>query len=296
MNTIVLKPYEFHPIANVFPLLEGADFEALKEDIRLHGQRDDIIIFESMILDGRNRYRACQELGLEVGWRVIPCFSYDKAVDFVISHNIHRRHLSIEDRAFAAAELANLRKGHNQYTGVVSAIAPTSETKTVKIVREERPPQDPVYLKIVTAPAVTQKQAAEKLQVPVQSVKDARVVLDNGIPELNTAVKAKTISLSAGREIAKLTDEDQKVAVKEKWTAQQAKDKRTEHKKVLRKDQEEQRYLDNIKMHLDGLLYALDEREEFRHITSMVNQIGHNVFDDWTDGPIWEDDDPEAAS
>ena len=59
------KPYTFHPYADIFPLLEGPAFDALVEDIRERGQQEPIWLYEGKILDGRNRYRALQQLGRE---------------------------------------------------------------------------------------------------------------------------------------------------------------------------------------------------------------------------------------
>jgi hypothetical protein len=50
---------ELHPLANMFPLLEGQQFLELVEDVPVHGLRDPIVLFDGAILDGRNRYWAC---------------------------------------------------------------------------------------------------------------------------------------------------------------------------------------------------------------------------------------------
>ncbi|MCD6295935.1 MAG: ParB N-terminal domain-containing protein, partial [Deltaproteobacteria bacterium] len=53
---------EFHEIANMFPLMEGTEFDALVTDIKENGLLEPIWLYENKILDGRNRYRACQEV------------------------------------------------------------------------------------------------------------------------------------------------------------------------------------------------------------------------------------------
>jgi ParB-like chromosome segregation protein Spo0J len=57
--------YEQHPLAEMFPLLKDAEFDDLVEDIRKHGLREPIILFEQKVIDGRNRERACIKAGVE---------------------------------------------------------------------------------------------------------------------------------------------------------------------------------------------------------------------------------------
>lgn len=93
---------EFHPIANVFPLMEGEEFRELAQDIEKNGQQQPILTFEDKILDGRNRYRACLEAG-EEPW--VERWQGDSPVEAVLSLNLHRRHLSSSQRAMIAERM-----------------------------------------------------------------------------------------------------------------------------------------------------------------------------------------------
>ena len=95
-----------HRAAEIFPKMAGADFEALVDDIRQHGQREPIVVHDGLILDGRNRYQACLQLGIEPLTAEWDGTGTPEA--FVISMNIHRRHLGSGQRAMIANRLANM--------------------------------------------------------------------------------------------------------------------------------------------------------------------------------------------
>ena len=103
-------PVEFHPIAAMFPLLEGDELQRLAEDIYLHGQRLPAWTYEGKVLDGRNRAASCLMAG--VGLKTCE-FQGDRgeAVAFAWSMNGPRRHLTPDQlAAIAVAMLPELEK------------------------------------------------------------------------------------------------------------------------------------------------------------------------------------------
>lgn len=105
---------EIHPDANTVRMMDQAEFAALREDIREHGQLVPATICQGKLLDGRNRQRACIELGIPL--RVENAGDSDvDTVAMVYSLNVTRRHLNTAERAFMGADLANLEHGSNQH-------------------------------------------------------------------------------------------------------------------------------------------------------------------------------------
>lgn len=96
------RPY--HEVANIFPLMTGADYEALKADIAEHGLREPIWLHpDGSIIDGRNRHRACVELGIEPDFEIWN--GNGSLVAFVVSLNLHRRHLTASQRAACSPDI-----------------------------------------------------------------------------------------------------------------------------------------------------------------------------------------------
>src|SRR5262249_17367622 len=101
MTTPTLEP---HPFSAMFPPITAEDFDKLAADIKLHGLRQHIVLYQGKILDGNNRYRACSLAGVKPTFADFTGIDAD-ARNYVISANIHRRHLSHEQRREIIARL-----------------------------------------------------------------------------------------------------------------------------------------------------------------------------------------------
>src|SRR6516165_3899941 len=92
--------YSAHPLANMFPMIEGREFDQLRDDIAQRGILELIRRYQGMILDGRNRYAAAKACG--------HTFTLDDFVQWegtladaeawVISTNLHRRQLTTKQK------------------------------------------------------------------------------------------------------------------------------------------------------------------------------------------------------
>jgi hypothetical protein len=123
--------YSIHPAAEIFPLLPEGELHALTESIKASGQLIPICLYEGMILDGRNRYRACDLAGVEPRFET---YSGDDPLAHVISLNLTRRHLNESQRAMIAARLANMSHGGDR-TSKQAADLPlaTSQAEAAKL-------------------------------------------------------------------------------------------------------------------------------------------------------------------
>lgn len=98
---------QFHPYANVFPLMAGNEKSRHEADIAARGLKEDITLYEGKILDGRNRYLACVSTGVKP--RFVQFDGDDQAaLDFVVANNRQRRHLTSSQAAMCCAEAKKL--------------------------------------------------------------------------------------------------------------------------------------------------------------------------------------------
>jgi hypothetical protein len=163
---------EFHPLADLFPMLDAGHADELAADIRANGLRQVIATFEGKILDGRNRYLACIAAGVEP---MFEEYTGDDPLGYAVSLNLTRRHLNDGQRAMIAARISTLRHGQRSDRVQGVPIGPSSKM----------------------------------LNVSTRSVKRAREVLAKGTPELVDKVQRGEVSVSAAALSLHPSKEDQ---------------------------------------------------------------------------------------
>lgn len=168
---------EFHDAANIFPLMDEAALSELAADIAANGLREPIWRHrDGRIIDGRNRWLACAKVG-------VTCHAHTYSGDdgsiipFVISHNLHRRHLTNGQRAAIADDLATLAKGQK---------------------------------KADSDKSLSQSDAAALLKVGVDNVKRVRAIKD-AAPDLHEKIKSGEATVGrAWKEARERTGKDKR--------------------------------------------------------------------------------------
>lgn len=101
---------QFHELADLFPMLCEEELSELADQIERDGfdTTHPIVIFEGKILDGRNRWRACDCLRREGRLASAPPFrefAGESPLQFVLQENLRRRHLTATERTVLAVEI-----------------------------------------------------------------------------------------------------------------------------------------------------------------------------------------------
>jgi len=203
MTAASSQTYESHPIADIWPLLSDEELQELAEDIKQRGLLNPIVLYEGKILDGRNRFKACQLAGI-----VPKTLQYkgDEPIAHALALNEKRRHLTKSQRAALAVEIepmfeAEAKKrqqasggnhnqgGRNQHT--------EEELRTV----EEKIPQ-PTKNEPKKRKEQSRQQAAKALDTNERYVSQAKKIR-NEAPEVFEDVKQGKLTLQQATKATK---------------------------------------------------------------------------------------------
>lgn len=180
-----------HPAADLFPMMSDTEIAELGRDIKAQGQRRPIVILDGLILDGRNRYEACRRAGIAP--RLEQWSGASSPTAYVLSENLQRRHLTVDQRALIALEAQPLFAGEAK----ARQRAAGGDRKSKAQTQDRLPPRG--GKRSPTAAA----QAAETAGVSARSVERAQRV-QAARPELLAQVRAGTMTLKkAEKAVAK---------------------------------------------------------------------------------------------
>ena len=171
--------YEAHPFADQFPMMSDGDLKRLADDIAENGLKEWGVIHEGMILDGRNRNKACEMAGVEMQWGEVTQEEIDADFDplaYVVSLNLHRRQLTNNQRAVIAGRLATMKRGGDH----------TSD--------ESNSPNGEL---------LSRDDAAALLQVTPRSVDRAKSIIKNASADVVKSVESNELPLSTADKLAK---------------------------------------------------------------------------------------------
>lgn len=185
-----------HPLAMLLPALDDEALRELVADIKEYGQREAIVTLDGMILDGRNRYRACELAG------VVPncvVFGGGDPVAFVASKNLYRRHLNESQRAMVAAKIVEIFER--------SSTGDSAEDRAAIAASVVLPP--------IGGRSGGAARAAAAVNVGTRSVERAQHVRKNAVPEVVAAVEGGTLAVSVAANLARRSPEEQRRALVE---------------------------------------------------------------------------------
>lgn len=222
-------PYKVHQFADQFPLVEGEHFDELVADIKRNGLRDPIMLAadQAVLVDGRNRYRACMAAGVDPVFETLPAFYTEPMIlDLIVSKNIERRQLNPGQRAAMALEYERfygeaareaqgqrgVAKPHSMSTSVVADRPQRSEPTAADSPAKCTP--EPPQFQPPRAPRSRDK-AAKITGASGRSVQRAKAV-QRDAPDLYQKVKSGETALDAAytqaRQRARLTPKPEPVA------------------------------------------------------------------------------------
>lgn len=191
----VVQTLELHPLCTLFPRMGGTQFSSLRDDIKANGLQEDIILLDGMVLDGGNRYRACIDACVEPKFR---SYNGNDPVQYVLTKNLLRRHLTAGQRSIIVALVANWnqaqthggsRKDNQKATLPLEAVAARA-TRSESCQRTQKD-ADKVARE---APALASKVAAGEISLP-QAIRQVRPTANKAKPTEAEKLRAENAHL-----------------------------------------------------------------------------------------------------
>lgn len=185
---------EFHPATACLPDLPEIEFDTLKADIKEHGLKVPIVTMNGKIVDGRQRLRACRELGIQPKFAELG--GKQSAEEAVLSLNLIRRHLTESQRAMIGIRLVTTKLGSNQSTGEsvsqqdaakLLGVSPDSLQRARKVEQADMP----ALVKKVETGTLTVHEAVQLSKLPTKELKKVLAANDENFRKLVKDARVK---------------------------------------------------------------------------------------------------------
>lgn len=184
-----------HPAAELFPMMSESALQGLADNIRAHGLQHPIVTAERdgecVILDGRNRFHACEMAGVRP---TLVAFAGEDPIAYVASSNLHRRDLDKSQKAMLALELEKL---YAEEAARKQAAAGAHGAEGGRGRVKENPSGTSAQRVSESDSMRAREQAARAVGVSGRLVQDAKRVAASAPPEVVAAVRAGEMTVTA---------------------------------------------------------------------------------------------------
>lgn len=182
---------QFHDAANIFPI-DDDNIATLADDIRANKQQVPIELLDGKVIDGRRRWLACKMAGKVP---VTKDVEVDDPVAYVLSLNLHRRHLSETQRGMVAARA---REIYDQQA-----------KERQKVHGKTAPGKKSLVENLPQVSGAARDAVGKAVGVSGKTVDFATKVLKTGTPKLIAAVDADKLAVSTAARAASLSPAEQ---------------------------------------------------------------------------------------
>ena len=178
---------KIHPLCLLLPEMDADQYQLLLKSVSERGVRQDVVMLDGMILDGRHRYKAAVELGLPCPAREYdPMTDGDSPAQFVMDANVHRRSLTPSQRAQIAVE-----------------VLPYFEAEAAKRKGNRKKPEadDPDKSAALRSEKGKAAEKAAKATGATPRMVEAAKAVNKAAPELGEQIKAGKLTVGKAKKI-----------------------------------------------------------------------------------------------
>lgn len=263
MSTGLLTNSEmkFHEVANIFPMMSSDEYQQLVIDVKANGLKEPIWLYQDEIIDGRNRYKACGDVGVDPRFREWD--GNGSLVSFVVSLNLSRRHLTSSQKAMIALDVEKqladeIKRGRPSKIDAINAFADNKG-------------------EIPTILSEFNKESAHKAASITGTsgtyIKEAKKIVEQA-PELKEAVLSGKLNIPEAKAVAKLSETQRADVLKDVSSGSKKSTKKAIKDAVKAAKQEEIAEIDRV----DAISDPVGAVERIRVRANQTWQLGSHLL------------------